>query len=116
MNIAIEISPECRSITNRIHSMSTTVLKVRELPVEQQIRILPQSGYTGALVTGVNLTKPLSTDQIAAIRGALNKWGVVYFRDQHLNHAQHIAFGRQFGDVTPGHPYEGDGAPTGFPE
>ena len=96
--------------------MSTTVLKVRELPVEQQIRILPQSGYTGALVTGVNLTKPLSADQIAAIRGALNKWGVVYFRDQHLNHAQHIAFGRQFGDVTPGHPYEGDGAPTGFPE
>ena len=26
------------------------------------------------------------------------------------------SFGAQFGDVTPGHPYEGDSAPAGFPQ
>ncbi len=96
--------------------MSTASSNVRILPVQETLQILPQSGHTGALVTGVNLRKPLSREQIASIREALHKWGVVYFRDQNLDHAQHIAFGRQFGDVTPGHPYEGNLAPSGFPE
>jgi alpha-ketoglutarate-dependent taurine dioxygenase len=40
----------------------------------------------------------------------------VFFHDQKLDHAAQIAFGAQFGDVTPGHPYEGDSAPHGFPQ
>ena len=36
--------------------------------------------------------------------------------DQPLDHAAQIAFGAQFGEVTPGHPYEGDSAPEGFPQ
>ena len=40
----------------------------------------------------------------------------MFFRDQALDHAAQIAFGAQFGDVTPGHPYEGDSAPPGFPQ
>ena len=96
--------------------MSTASSNVRILPVQENLQIQPQSGHTGALVSGVNLRKPLSREQIATVREALYKWGVVYFRDQNLDHAQHIAFGRQFGDVTPGHPYEGNLAPSGFPE
>jgi alpha-ketoglutarate-dependent taurine dioxygenase len=53
---------------------------------------------------------------VAAIKQAILKWKVVYFRDQFIDHAQQVAFGKQFGEVTPGHPYEGDVAPKGFPQ
>lgn len=86
------------------------------LPLADHIEILPQSGYTGAEIRGLDLKKPLSAPEIDTIKSALNQWGVVYFRDQHLDHAEQIRFGRQFGKVTPGHPYEGDVAPQGFPE
>jgi taurine dioxygenase len=84
--------------------------------VLNRIEVLPQSGWTGAEITGVDLRKPLPDEQVDVIRRALHKWKVVYFRDQFLDHAQQIAFGRQFGQVTPGHPYEGDVAPDGFPQ
>ena len=83
---------------------------------ETRPQITPLSGYTGALITGVDLSVPLSNEEIAAIRAALYKWKVVFFRDQRLDHASQIAFGAQFGQVTPGHPYEGDSAPPGFPQ
>ena len=79
------------------------------------LQVTPLSGWTGALITGVDLSAPLSADEIAAIRTALHQWKVVFFRDQELDHAAQIAFGAQFGDVTPGHPYEGDSAPAGLP-
>ncbi|WP_233238766.1 TauD/TfdA family dioxygenase [Bordetella sp. LUAb4] len=84
--------------------------------VLNRIEVLPQSGWTGAEIQGVDLRHPLPEEHVEAIRDALNKWKVVYFRDQFLTHAQQIAFGKQFGDVTPGHPYEGDVAPKGHPE
>lgn len=83
---------------------------------ETNIEVTPLSGWTGALIEGVDLSAPLTEHQIAEIRAALNKWKVVFFRDQDLDHATQIAFGAQFGAVTPGHPYEGDSAPPGFPQ
>lgn len=83
---------------------------------ETTVQVTPLSGYTGALIEGVDLSEPLSDDQIAGIRDALHTWRVVFFRDQKLDHAGQIAFGAQFGAVTPGHPYEGDSAPPGFPQ
>ncbi|KRD20668.1 taurine dioxygenase [Mycobacterium sp. Root265] len=80
------------------------------------LQVTPLSGWAGALITGVDLTAPLAAEDIAAINEALNRWKVVFFRDQALDHAAQIAFGAQFGDVTPGHPYEGDSAPAGFPQ
>ena len=80
------------------------------------LQVTPLSGWTGALITGVDLSGPLSADEIETIRTALHQWKVVFFRDQALDHAAQIAFGAQFGDVTPGHPYEGDSAPPGFPQ
>ncbi|MCT7658419.1 TauD/TfdA dioxygenase family protein [Mycobacterium deserti] len=83
---------------------------------ETRLQVTPLSGYTGALITGVDLSSPLSPAEVAGIRDALHQWKVVFFRDQTLDHAAHIAFGTQFGDVTPGHPYEGDSAPPEFPQ
>ena len=83
---------------------------------ETALEVTPLSGWTGALVTGIDLSAPLSDADKAAIRTALHKWKVVFFRDQVLDHTGQIAFGAQFGEVTPGHPYEGDSAPAGFPQ
>jgi alpha-ketoglutarate-dependent taurine dioxygenase len=80
------------------------------------LRILPQSGWTGAEIHGVDLSRPLPLAHFKAIKEALLQWKVVFFRNQSLDHASQIAFGRQFGAVTPGHPYEGDVAPPGFPQ
>lgn len=81
-----------------------------------QLEVRPLSGWTGAEIHGVDLTRELSPAQVAGIRDALLRWKVVFFRDQHLDHADQIRFGQYFGDVTPGHPYEGDAAPPGFPQ
>src|SRR5271166_3674535 len=50
-----------------------------------------------------NLTEPLPPQQVKEVRDAFLKWKVVFFRDQHLDHAQHVAMARQFGEPTIGH-------------
>jgi alpha-ketoglutarate-dependent taurine dioxygenase len=78
--------------------------------------IRPQAGWAGAEIHGVDLSRPLDDETVAEIRKTLLQWKVVFFRDQHLDHAAQIRFGEYFGEVTPGHPYEGDAAPPGFPQ
>ena len=67
------------------------------------ISVRPLSIHTGAEVEGADLTQPLTTEQIDDIKAALLRWKVVFFRDQPLDHQQHIDFSRQFGEPTPGH-------------
>ncbi|NKC13585.1 MAG: TauD/TfdA family dioxygenase [Gammaproteobacteria bacterium] len=67
------------------------------------LAVTPLSLHIGAEIGGVDLTEPLPPAQLAAIRAALLKWKVVFFRDQALDHAQHVAFCRQFGPLTPAH-------------
>jgi taurine dioxygenase len=81
-----------------------------------QLDVRPLSGWTGAEIHGVDLSQPLSPATVNELRSALLQWKVIFFREQHLDHAAQIRFGRAFGEVTPGHPYEGDVAPEGFPE
>jgi len=69
----------------------------------ETIEVTPVSVYTGAEITGVDLKQPLSPQTVAEIRAALLKWKVVFFRGQNLDHAQHVAFTRQFGTPTIGH-------------
>ena len=66
--------------------------------------VRPQSGWTGAEISGVDLTAPLRDDQVAEIRAALLKWKVVFFRDQFISHDDHLRFARAFGAPTPAHP------------
>jgi taurine dioxygenase len=72
--------------------------------VSQAIRCRPASGHIGAEITGVDLREPLDKSVASAIRETLLKWKVVFFRDQELTAAQYVEFGRQFGEVLPGHP------------
>ena len=77
--------------------------------------IAPTSGYTGAEISGVDLSGPLDAATVAEIRSALLTYKVIFFRDQQIGHAEQIAFARLFGKVTPAHPHE-ENPPEGFPE
>lgn len=81
--------------------------------VSSSLDVIPLSAHIGAEIRGVDLTRPLEAVEIAAIRGALLTWRVVFFREQFLTHEQHVAFSAQFGELTLGHPVFGhvDGHP-----
>src|SRR6476660_5767496 len=53
----------------------------------------------GAEVAGVDLSKPLSNRPQDELHRALAENLVIFFRDQHLSHDQHLGFGRLFGDL-----------------
>ncbi|ACY18676.1 TauD/TfdA dioxygenase family protein [Haliangium ochraceum] len=57
----------------------------------------------GAEVSGVDLTQPLDDDALAIVRGGLLEHQVLFFREQALTPAQHLAFARRFGEPV-GHP------------
>ena len=81
---------------------------------ELSIEVSPLSIHIGAEIGGGDLTRPLPPQQVRDIRDALVQWKVVFFRDQFLDHDQHLDFARQFGDLTPGHAVYG--GIEGYPE
>lgn len=74
--------------------------------------VRPTSGALGAEILGVDLAKPLSQAETDEIRGALNEYGVIFFRDQKITPEQHVAFAGRFAPINvnrffkamPGHP------------
>lgn len=87
--------------------MQAVNLRHPEVPSAEGLSVVPLSIHIGARIDGVDLKQPLSVAQREAIHAALLRWKVVFFRDQHLDHAQHVAFSRQFGELTIGHPVFG---------
>lgn len=79
------------------------------------VEIRPVAGHIGAEVRKADLSQPLPPEQVEAVTDALHRYKVLFFRDQHIGHAEQIAFSRQLGRVTASHPYDDD-APTEFPE
>ncbi|MEV6067634.1 TauD/TfdA family dioxygenase [Nocardia sp. NPDC052001] len=79
------------------------------------LRVSPVAGHIGAEITDIDLRAELSDQQVADLTAALHEYKVLFFRGQDIGHAEHIAFSRRFGAVTPSHPYDTD-APTEFPE
>jgi alpha-ketoglutarate-dependent sulfate ester dioxygenase len=83
--------------------------------VSTTVTVRPVAGYTGADISDVDISKPLSAEQIAVIRDALHEYKVIFFRDQFLTHAQQVQFGAQFGKLTYAHPHD-DAPPAEQPE
>jgi alpha-ketoglutarate-dependent taurine dioxygenase len=76
----------------------------------ETIGVHPLTLHIGAEIDGVDFAKPLPDEQVRDIKAALNKWKVVFFRDQFIDNDQHIARSRQFGKPTKGHAvYGSDG-------
>ncbi|AMP14984.1 TauD/TfdA dioxygenase family protein [Collimonas pratensis] len=65
----------------------------------QAFQITPLSGPLGAEITGLDLNLPLSGLDLARIRMALVKHGLLVFREQRITPEQHIAFSRRFGPL-----------------
>jgi alpha-ketoglutarate-dependent sulfate ester dioxygenase len=82
-----------------------SVQLAREPSVQQagSVDVTPMAIHIGAEIRGVDLSRPLPPEHVSAIRAALLRWKVVFFRDQALDHRKHIALARQFGDTTAGH-------------
>ena len=74
-----------------------------EPTADSSVQVVPLTLHIGAEIRGVDLTRPLPAEQLAAVRQAFLKWKVIFFRDQNLDHAQHVAMARQFGEPTIGH-------------
>jgi alpha-ketoglutarate-dependent taurine dioxygenase len=69
-----------------------------------QLKIRPVAGKIGAEILDVRLSGGLSDDTIAAIREALFRHKVIFFRGQaHLDESSQQAFGRRLGELVP-HP------------
>jgi alpha-ketoglutarate-dependent sulfate ester dioxygenase len=81
------------------------VQALREAAVKQPgtVEIAPMSIHIGAEIRGVDLSRPLPPEHVKAVRDALLRWKVVFFRGQSLDHKSHIAAARHFGETTAGH-------------
>ncbi|MEX2326554.1 MAG: TauD/TfdA family dioxygenase [Pseudomonadales bacterium] len=70
---------------------------------DQQINVDTSVGHVGALVSGVDLARPLAPDVYAEIKRAWLEHQVLFFRDQSLSPAEQAEFAANFGalDVYP---------------
>ena len=82
---------------------------------DSKITVQRLAGHIGAEIGGVDLGRPLSDDTVAELRTALLEHKVIFFRGQQIGHAEQIAFGERFGELTHAHPHE-DAPPQEAPQ
>ncbi len=89
-----------------------SLLSASEVP-SQSFEIRPLGDTLGAEIIGLDLSRPLNTEDFAYIHLAHLDHGLLVFRDQHITPEQQIAFSRLFGELQihvlkqfllPGHP------------
>ncbi|WP_416897008.1 MAG: TauD/TfdA dioxygenase family protein [Minwuia sp.] len=73
-------------------------------PEASEIIVRPLTRTIGAEISGIDLGNALSAADRDAIRAALLAWKVVFFRDQDITTAEHVAFARNFGELEV-HPF-----------
>jgi alpha-ketoglutarate-dependent 2,4-dichlorophenoxyacetate dioxygenase len=77
------------------------------------LNLKPLHPLFAAEATGVELAKPLDDGTVRAIDAAMDRYGVLVFRNQPLEQAEQIALARQFGPLDAGL-RKATGAPTRF--
>lgn len=70
----------------------------------RRIGPVPMSPTIGAEIDGVSLAAALDDETFTEIQRALLEFKVIFFRDQDLTPAQHVAFARRFGELEV-HPF-----------
>ena len=68
-------------------------------PLKNLFHVVPMSSTLGARIDGIDLSRPLSGGDIAAIRRALLRYEVLFFDDQALTPAQLRDFAARFGEL-----------------
>lgn len=64
-----------------------------------RLKVAPLTPSIGAEISGIDLSQEQDDAVVAEIRAALLAHKVVFFRDQPITPAQHIAFARRFGTL-----------------
>jgi taurine dioxygenase len=77
--------------------------------------IKPVTPLIGAEISGLDLSKPLSDNELGTVKQALRDHLVIFFRDQDLSADEQKNFGRQFGDLH-FHPARDRNGLEGHPE
>lgn len=70
-------------------------------------QLTPLTSRIGAVVSGVNLRRPIREETARALRAALNQRRVLFFREQSISPTEQVRFARLFGELTPAHPLQG---------
>lgn len=78
--------------------MSTPPAEIIDRRIET-IAIRPLQPTIGAEISGVDLSRPIAPGVREAIRAAVLKHKVVFFRNQAIDNQQHAAFAREFGPL-----------------
>ncbi|MFD7122719.1 MULTISPECIES: TauD/TfdA family dioxygenase [Streptomyces] len=71
-----------------------------EAQIDTKMNVSQAAGYIGAYVDGVDLKSDLDDSVIDELRHALYTHKALFFRDQHLDHAAHVAFAERFGPLA----------------
>src|SRR5215467_8407536 len=50
-------------------------------------------------VAGIDITQPITRDEVSAIEAGMDRYAVLVFRDQRLTDEQQLAFSRNFGEL-----------------
>jgi alpha-ketoglutarate-dependent 2,4-dichlorophenoxyacetate dioxygenase len=59
----------------------------------------PLTPHFAAEVAGIDLTRPLTPDEVRAIDDGMDRWGVLVFHDQRFDDETQLAFSRNFGEL-----------------
>ena len=79
------------------------------------LEIKPVTPLIGAEIRGIDLSKPLSDNELVTVRQALLDHLVLFFRDQDISVDEQKVFGSQFGDLHV-HPARDRNGLAGHPE
>jgi alpha-ketoglutarate-dependent 2,4-dichlorophenoxyacetate dioxygenase len=63
------------------------------------VNITPLSPDFGGEVSGIDLTRPLTPSQVAAIEAGMDRFAVLVFHEQHFDDDTQLAFSRNFGEL-----------------
>ena len=63
------------------------------------MNITPLSPDFGGEVSGIDLTRPLTPSQVAAIEAGMDRFAVLVFHEQHFDDDTQLAFSRNFGEL-----------------
>jgi alpha-ketoglutarate-dependent 2,4-dichlorophenoxyacetate dioxygenase len=61
------------------------------------LRVEPILPRFGAECSGLDLTRPLTPEEVKQVTDAMDAWGVTVWRDTGMNDEQHVEFSRNFG-------------------
>jgi len=75
---------------------------------KSHFEIEPIGPTIGAKIRGLDLSKTIDKETLVQLEDALVKHKIIYLRDQNINTAQQVTFGRRFGDLEV-HPFRPEG-------